>query len=325
MLGQLPAIINKNVLVGSSHADDAGVYRITEDIAVVLTTDFFTPIVDDPYWFGAIAAANALSDVWAMGAKPLVALNIAMFPNQSDFFPSLRRIMQGGIDKMTEAGVSIIGGHTIRDKEPKFGFTVMGIIHPDKVLDNTRARPGDAMILTKKIGTGILSTGIKAGKCSGPVIEEFMISMATLNDKASECMLRVGVSTATDITGFGLLGHLYEVLSASKCRARISSSSIPFFEDARRLAEMGVVPGGTWDNMKYFEQYVQWKEEIPEVERVLMNDAQTSGGLLIFVPGEKKEALVLALQKEGVLAAHIGDVVATGTKDGKRIFVDRWM
>jgi selenide,water dikinase len=323
VLGQLPAITDKNVLVGWSNADDAGVYRITEDIAVVLTSDFFTPIVDDPYWFGAIAAANSLSDVWAMGAKPLVALNIAMFPNKPEFFPSLHRIMRGGIDKMTEAGVSIIGGHTLRDKEPKFGFTVMGIIHPDKILDNTKARPGDAIILTKKIGTGILSSGIKAGKCSSSVIEELTISMATLNNKASECMLKVGVNTATDITGFGLLGHLYEVLSASKCRARLFSSRVPFFEEAVRLIGMGIVPGGTWDNMKSFEQYVSWQGEVTQIERVLMNDAQTSGGLLIFVPGERKEALVIAMREKGVLAAHIGDVLSEAIKDSKWIFVDR--
>ena len=172
MLGQLPKIMDPNVLVGTANADDAGVYRITDDIAVVLTTDFFTPIVDDPYWFGAIAAANSLSDVYAMGGRPVAALNIAMFPNNPDFFPSLKGIVQGGIDKMAEAGVPVIGGHTIRDREPKYGFAVMGIIHPGRILDNSKARPGDALILTKKIGTGIISTGVKAGKCSAAVIGE---------------------------------------------------------------------------------------------------------------------------------------------------------
>ncbi|OGW76115.1 MAG: selenide, water dikinase SelD [Nitrospirae bacterium RIFOXYB2_FULL_43_5] len=312
-----------NVLVGHANSDDAGVYRITDDIVVVLTADFFTPIVDDPYWFGAIAAANALSDVYAMGGKPLVSLNIAMFPNNPEFFPSLKKIMQGGIDKMSEAGVSIIGGHTIRDKEPKYGFAVMGVIHPAKILDNSKAQAGDALILTKKIGTGIIATGVKAGKCSDAVIEEFTASMAALNKRASEIMLEIGVSTATDITGFGLIGHLHEVLSASKCRAQIYSGRVPYFEGAIRLADAGVVPGGTKTNIKNYEPYVTWGKGVPEVEKILMNDAQTSGGLLIFVPSEKKDKLINALEKENIIAAHIGDVTDKPFEDGKRIHVGK--
>ncbi len=308
VLGQLPPLTDPNVLVGSANADDAGVYRINDETAIVLTTDFFTPIVDDPYWFGAISAANSLSDVWAMGGKPLVALNIAMFPNQPEFFPYLKKIMQGGIDKMAEAGVSIIGGHTIRDKEPKFGFTVMGSIHPGKILDNTKARAGDSLILTKKIGTGVISTGVKAGKCSDKVIDEFTASMAMLNKRASEIMVDAGVSTATDITGFGLIGHLLEVLTASRCRAVLRSGSIPYFDEALRLAAMGIVPRGTKDNQKSFEQNVKWNKDVPEVERIVMNDAQTSGGLLIFVPEDRREGLISQLQKEDILAAYIGDV-----------------
>ena len=322
MLGQLPLITDKNVLVGSSNADDAGVYRVTNDIAVVFTADFFTPIVDDPYWFGAIAAANSLSDVYAMGGKPVTALNIAMFPSEPEFLPSLKSIMQGGIDKMTEAGVSIIGGHTIRDKEPKFGFAVLGLIHPEKILDNSKARPGDALILTKKIGTGIVSTGVRGGMCDNAVIEEVTTSMATLNKRAGEIMLEVGVNTATDITGFGLIGHLYEVLSASKCCARLYSKRIPFFGDAVRLADKSVIPGGTIANSKSFSQYVKWGKDVSDTIRILMNDAQTSGGLLIFVPDDKKDKLVSALQKEGILAAHIGDTFVEEIKDNKRIFAD---
>jgi selenide,water dikinase len=322
VLGQLPQITDKNVLVDSSNADDAGVYRITDDLAVVLTADFFTPIVDDPYSYGAIAAANSLSDVYAMGGKPLVALNIAMFPNQAEFFPYLKKIMQGGINKMSEAGVSIIGGHTIRDKEPKFGFAVLGIIHPDKILDNTKAKSGDALILTKKIGTGIISTGVKANLCNNATIEEFTVSMTTLNKRASEIMLEVGVSTATDITGFGLIGHLYEVLSASKLSAQIYSSRVPFFTDAVRLAKMKKVPGGSIANCKSFESYVKWRGGVSDIEKFLLNDAQTSGGLLIFVPGDKKDKLVNALQKENILAAHIGDVIGKDVEDSKRIFVE---
>lgn len=309
-------------MVGSSNADDAGVYRITDDVAVVFTADFFTPIVDDPYWYGAIAAANSLSDVYAMGGRALTALNIAMFPNQVEFLPSLKRIMQGGIDKMTEAGVSIIGGHTIRDKEPKFGFAVLGVVHPDKILDNSKARPGDALILTKKIGTGIISTGVKADLCSEATIQEFTLSMATLNKRAGEIMLEAGVSTATDITGFGLIGHLYEVLSASNLSARLYSNRVPIFVDAVRLIELEKVPGGTIANCKSFDPYVRWREGVSETEKILFNDAQTSGGLLIFVPGQKKDKLVTALQKEGILAAYIGDVVSEGMEDNKRILVD---
>lgn len=279
--------------------------------------------MDDPYWFGAIAAANSLSDVWAMGGTPTVALNIAMFPSSPEFLPSLQRVMQGGIDKMTEAGVSIIGGHTIKDKEPKFGYTIMGLIHPDKILDNSKAKPGDALILTKRIGTGIISTGVKAGMCSDAVIEDFTLSMATLNKRAGEIMCEVGVSTATDITGFGLIGHLNEVLTASKCQARLYSSRVPYFDEAVRLIKNDIAPGGTLGNLKIYNHYVAWAEDVPEYEKVLMNDAQTSGGLLIFVPTEKKEQLITALQKEGILAAYIGDVLDSQAKDDKHVIVER--
>lgn len=323
MLGQLPEIKDKNVLIDSKNSDDAGVYKITDDIAVVLTTDFFTPIVDDPYWFGAIAAANALSDVYAMGGKAVAALNIAMLPNEAKFFPSLKKIMQGGIDKMKEAGVSIIGGHTIKDKEPKFGYAVLGLIHPDKILDNSKAKPGDALILTKKIGTGIVSTGIKAGMCSNAVIEELTSSMTMLNKRGGEIMLEIGISTATDITGFGLIGHLSEVLNASKRQARLYSSRVPYFDEAIRLAERDIAPGGTLANLKIYNPLIEWSKGVTDSEQVMMNDAQTSGGLLIFVPQERKDKLVKALQKENILAAHIGDVLAGNVKSDKKIFVEK--
>jgi selenide,water dikinase len=311
------------VLVGLSNADDAGVYRITDDIAMVLTADFFTPIVDDPYWFGAIAAANALSDVYAMGGRPLVALNLAALPARADFYDINKRIMQGGIDKMTEAGVSIIGGHTIKDKEPKFGYAVLGSIHPDRILDNTKAKPGDALVLTKPIGTGVISTGIKAGKCSAATADAFTKSMATLNKRAAESMLEVGISTATDITGFGLIGHLHEVLFASKVSARLHAQAVPVFEEARTIAELGMVPGGTRANQKSYDTFVEWAGDIAATERILMNDAQTSGGLLIFVPRDKKDRLVEALGKENIPAAHIGDVLEGAASGSKRIFVEK--
>jgi len=311
------------VLVGSSNADDAGVYRINDETAMVFTADFFTPIVDDPYWFGAIAAANSLSDVYAMGGKPLVSLNIAALPPGPEFADINKRIMQGGIDKMTEAGVAIIGGHTIKDKEPKFGYAVLGSIHPNKIYDNAKARPGDALILTKMIGTGVISTGIKSGKCSAATADAFTKSMATLNKRSGEIILEVGVSTATDITGFGLVGHLNEVLSASKCSARLHARLVPVFEEAVTLAEKGVVPGGTKGNLQNYDPSVEWSSDVSMTDRLLMNDAQTSGGLLIFVPKDRKDRLVAALQKENILAAYIGDVLEGNEKGPKRIFVER--
>ena len=224
---------------------------------------------------------------------------------------------------MTEAGVSVVGGHTIRDKEPKFGYTVMGVVHPEKVLHNAKARPGDSLVLTKKIGTGVLSTALKAGKWGGGAVDEFTLSMAALNKKAGEVMVEVGVDTATDISGFGLIGHLLEVLRASDCNAQLCSSSVPFFNDALELAGAGMIPGGTKENRKTFEPYVSWEHDVTENERVLLNDAQTSGGLLIFIPLAARDRLIDILQKEGVQAAHIGDVVAPGTKSGKRVLVFR--
>jgi selenium donor protein len=315
--------MDPNVLVGSSNADDAGVYRVTDDLAMVFTADFFTPIVDDPYQFGAIAAANSLSDVYAMGGKPLVSLNIAALPAGPEFAEINKRIMQGGIDKMTEAGVAIIGGHTVKDKEPKFGYAVLGSIHPDKIYDNTKARPGDALILTKMIGTGVISTGIKQGKCSAATADAFTNSMAALNKRAGEIMLEVGVSTATDITGFGLIGHLFEVLTASNCAAKLHARRVPIFEEAVTLAEKGVVPGGTKGNMQNYDPVVEWSSDVSLTDRLLMNDAQTSGGLLIFVPQVRKNKLIMALQKERILAAHIGDVLEENQKGPKRIFVEK--
>lgn len=290
---------------------------------MVLTADFFTPIVDDPYWFGAIAASNALSDVYAMGGKALAALNIAALPGSEDFREINKRIIQGGFDKMTEAGVPIIGGHTIKDKEPKFGYAVLGSIHPDRILDNSKAKPGDALVLTKPIGTGVIATGIKAGRCSATTAEAFTKSMATLNKRAAELMLEVGVNTATDITGFGLIGHLSEVLVASKCAARLSAGRVPFFEEAITLASMGMVPGGTRANQKNYEPIVEWAAGVSATERLLMNDAQTSGGLLIFVTKDRKDRLISALEKERIMAALIGEVFDAPAQGVKRIFVEK--
>ncbi len=319
----MPQIFDPNVLVGSSNADDAGVYRISDELALVLTADFFTPIVDDPYWFGAIAAANALSDVYAMGGKAMVALNIAALPGTEDFREINKRIVLGGFEKMKEAGVPIIGGHTIKDKEPKFGYAVLGSVRPDRVLDNTKARPGDALVLTKPVGTGIVATGIKAGRCSAETADRFVRSMAMLNKRASEIMLEAGVSTATDVTGFGLIGHMHEVLSASGLKASITASRVPIFKEAVTMVDMGMVPGGTRANQKNYEPFVEWSKDVTFTDRILLNDAQTSGGLLIFVPGDRKARLIEALQKENITAAHIGEVFDSKEKGAKRIFVEK--
>jgi selenide,water dikinase len=311
------------VLVSSANSDDAGVYRISDDLAMVFTADFFTPIVDDPYSFGAIAAANSLADVYAMGGKPLVALNLAALPEGPKFADINKRIVQGGIDKMTEAGVPIIGGHTIKDKEPKFGYAILGSVHPERIHDNTKVRPGDALVLTKMIGTGVISTGIKSGKCSAATAEAFTKSMAMLNKRASEIMIEVGVSTCTDITGFGLIGHLNEALTASNRSARLHASRLPVFEEAVTLAEKGVVPGGTKGNLQNYDPSVEWSKDISMTYRLLMNDTQTSGGLLIFVPQERKDRLIAALQKEDILGAYIGDVLEGDAKGPTRIFVEK--
>ncbi len=322
MLKQLPEIVDENVLVGTAHADDAGVYRISPDLAVVLSADFFTPIVDDPYWFGAIAAANSLSDIWAMGGRPVVALNLASFPWEEKFRDSLREVLRGASEKMTEAGVSIIGGHTVKDREPKLGYAVLGLIHPDRILDNTKARQGDSLVLTKPIGTGIIATAIKRGRASPEAVEEITRSMAALNREAAEIMLDVGVSTATDITGFGLMGHMYEVLSASGLCARLHAGRVPYFTDAERFAGENMVPGGTVANFQAFSRYVRFGHGVSDTQKVLLNDAQTSGGFLIFVPSEKRDKLVGALEEGGLVAAHIGDVEACAAEDGRRILVE---
>lgn len=307
--------------MGTANADDAGVFKISDDMAVALTVDFFTPIVDDPYMFGAIAAANSLSDVWAMGAVPVVALNIASFPAKEKFFPLLKDVLQGGIDKMQEAGVSIIGGHTVKDEEPKFGYTIMGLVHPDKLLSNTMARPGDSLVLTKKIGTGVVSTGIKADMCGDDAVREISESMAALNKRASEIMLETGVSTATDITGFGLIGHLHEVVKASGLNARLYSGRVPYFEEAVSLAKDDLIPGGTLGNFKIYSPSVSYGKDVPDHEQILLNDAQTSGGLLIFVPSGKRDVLMKSLAGDGIASAHIGDIIESVPGDGEKLIL----
>ena len=298
--------------MATNTADDAGVYRISADLALVQTVDVFTPVVDEPYWFGAIAAANALSDVYAMGGVPRTALNIAGFPRSKLPLEILGEILRGGGEKCAEAGVAVIGGHTLDDPEPKFGLSVTGFVHPDRVVTNAAARPGDRLVLTKPLGLGVITTGIKQERTTRSAIDEAIRVMAALNRAAGQAMTDVGVSAATDITGFGLLGHLHEMTRASGVRARILLSAVPILEEAWGLARAGTVPGGTQRNRAALAGAVIW-EGIDEDGQILLCDAQTSGGLLIAVPGDRLARLVQALRAGGALASEVvGEITGEG-------------
>ncbi len=304
------------VLVGTE--DDAGVYQLSEETAIVQTVDFFTPIVDNPYDFGAIAAANALSDIYAMGAKPLTALNLVAFPKDGPI-EVLGEIMRGGAEKAQEGGVVVIGGHSIDDKEPKFGLAVTGVVHPRRMALKSGARPGDLLVLTKPLGIGIISTALKASRASGELIATATGLMKTLNKAASDAMVEAGIRGATDITGFGLLGHLHEMLHTSGVSAKLAVSRVPIIEGVHALAKFSV-PGGTRANLKYVSDKITWASGITDEEKLILADAQTSGGLLIAVSPEKLDALLAGLAARGVATrAVIGEV--TGGEGGK-IVVD---
>jgi selenide,water dikinase len=306
----LPKQDDPNILVGFNSVDDAGVYRIREDLAIVHTVDFFPPIVDDPYDFGAIAAANSLSDVYAMGAKPNSALNIVGYPPKTVPLSALDEILRGGAEKAHEAGVAIIGGHTIRTKEPIYGLAVVGTVHPQKIISNAGAKPGDSLVLTKPLGTGIITTAIKKGLVDDDVIKRVVNIMAQLNRRASEAMLEVGVNACTDITGFGLLGHLCELVETSNVGAEVLASNTPVIEPAPELAKDKAVPGGTLSNLKYAEEKVDWADGITDEQKLILCDAQTSGGLLISVPEEKEARLLENLKSKGVPdAVLIGRII----------------
>ncbi|MFC1475530.1 selenide, water dikinase SelD [Candidatus Zixiibacteriota bacterium] len=309
ILAKLPPVKDKNVLVGAETADDAAVYRFDDHTAIVQTVDFFTPVVDDPYYFGAIAAANAFSDIYAMGGKPLFALNIVGFPSNRLPGEVLERILQGAHDKAAEAGVSIIGGHTVDDTEPKYGLAVTGIIDPQKILTNAGAKPGDTLILTKPLGMGILTTALKRGLLEKETAEYIVKVMATLNRAAAEVMAEFPVNACTDITGFGLLGHLKEMVEGSKVDATIYADSVPFIKEAVEFAAGGIVPGGTLDNMQYVSDLVKWDDKISKTVRTLLCDAQTSGGLLISLPAEHKDELLAGLHSASITdAVNIGKI-----------------
>ncbi len=312
MLRYLPPITDPAVLVGISTADDAGVYRIAPDLALVQTVDIFTPIVDDPYWFGVIAAANALSDVYAMGGTPRLALNFAGFPRAKLPLEVLGEILRGGGEKCTEASVTVIGGHTIDDPEPKYGLAVTGFIHPDRIVTNAASRPGDRLVLTKPLGMGVITTGIKMDLTSQATIAEAIRVMAVLNRGAAAAMLQVGVSAATDITGFGLLGHLHEMTRAAGVQAGVRLRDIPILEEAWTLVRKGAIPGGTQRNRASLERAVAWGD-VPEDARVLLCDAQTSGGLLMAVPEDRVDRLLAALRSQEVpVTAVVGEITGKG-------------
>ena len=292
VLGKLPVPTDPAILVGTATADDAAVYKIDDSTAVVQTVDFFTPIVDDPYQFGAIAATNSLSDIYAMGAKPLFGLNIVGFPSGRLPVDVLEEILMGAQDKATEAGISIIGGHTVDDTEPKFGLAVTGVVHPDRVVTNRGSRPGDVLVLTKPIGTGILSTALKRDLLEDSQKTALIDTMSSLNRSASEAMQEAGVSACTDVTGFGLLGHLLEMMNGSDTTATVRFSDVPLLAGVVELAVSGVVPGGTKDNFGFTEPSVEYADELSDVKRLILNDAQTSGGLLISIPEKKSGKLI---------------------------------
>ena len=298
------------VLVDASSRDDAAVVRIAADRALILTTDFFTPIVDDPYTFGQIAAANALSDVYAMGGRPLWCLNVVGWPRDRLPLDALGEVLRGGADMVARAGARILGGHSIDDPEPKYGLMVVGEVHPDRLTTNAGAQPGDRLVLTKPIGTGIVTTAIKKGVAPDDAVHASIQSMTTLNDGAAAAASAAGVRAATDVTGFGLLGHLSSMLSAGGAAAELWAGAVPRLPGARRLAEQGHVPGGTRRNLAAANEATAWDPALDEVERLLLADAQTSGGLLLAVPRAALPRLLELLAEHGTLAAaEIGTVV----------------
>ena len=299
---------NPALLVGLETGDDAAVYRLRPDLALVITTDFFTPIVDDAYVFGGIAAANALSDVYAMGGTPLLALNLVAFPAKQLPLHLLSDILRGGADKAHEAGIDIVGGHSVDDPEPKYGLAVTGTVHPDRVVRNSTARPGDQLILTKPIGTGIISTAIKHAVAPSDAEAAAVASMLRLNRAAADAMAQVPVAAATDVTGFGLLGHLRTMAQVSGVSATVWASSVPSLPGAEQLADAGEVPGGTRSNERSLRGSVGWAGTVSAARRILLCDAQTSGGLLIAVGKAARSQLEAELAARDVPAYHIGEL-----------------
>jgi selenide,water dikinase len=310
VLGKLARQNDPNVLVGFDTADDAGVYKISATQALVQTVDFFTPIVDDPYTFGQIAASNSLSDVYAMGGRPLSALAIVCFPDKGDL-DVLQQILAGGLSKMMEAGCVVIGGHSVRDPEIKFGYAVTGMIDPQKVWANANAQVLDSLILTKGLGTGVISTAIKRGEAKQAWIDAATKSMTTLNFRAAEVAAsgKFTVHAATDVTGFGLIGHAREMAAGSDVSLRIDSAKVPLLEGAMDCVRAGFIPGGLKNNREFAECLVGYEANVPEEIRTILFDPQTAGGLLLSVARSDADSLVTALNNAGVPAVEIGEVL----------------
>lgn len=313
VLRQLPAISDPALIVGPDTSDDAAVYKLSDDIAVIQTVDFFTPVVDDPYLFGQIAAANSLSDVYAMGGKPLLALNIVCFP--SCLPPELLgEILKGGAQKVVEAGAIIAGGHTIQDDVPKYGLAVTGIVHPQKVLSNAGSLPGDLLILTKPLGTGIINTAAKGELAPEDVLRASVDNMLELNRKASEVMLRFNVSACTDITGFGLLGHAAEMARASHVSLEIWADKVPVLPGVRELAAMGMIPAGSYANRDFLADEIAIPESLRPETTAILFDPQTSGGLFISVPASHAGLIMEGFAREGVRAEIVGRAIKQENK-----------
>jgi selenide,water dikinase len=297
--------------VGAATSDDAAVYRLSDDSALVATLDFITPVVEDPEAFGAVAATNAVSDVYAMGGRPIFALNVVNFPRGALPLHYLEAILRGGSAKATEAGIPILGGHSVDDPELKYGMVVLGLVHPDRIVRNAGARVGDLLVLTKPLGIGVITTAIKAQVADEAVVGRALQSMTTLNRAAAEAMLAVEAHGATDVTGFGLLGHLAEIVRASGVGARVWARRVPLIEGTRDLAERGLIPGGSRRNLEAVSPILRWAPSLSEVDQLLLADAQTSGGLLIAVARDRAEELVERLQVGGTLASDVvGEITA---------------
>ena len=307
MLKHIPHISHPELLVGIETGDDAAVYRLADNLAIIQTVDFFPPIVDDPFEFGAISATNAISDVYAMGGKPVLALNIVCFPEDQPI-SILARILEGGSEVARDAGMLVAGGHTIKDKEPKYGMAVTGTVDPKNLVKNVGAKPGDSLVLTKPLGTGIISTAAKNQIVSPEVLDNAVKVMRILNRDASEVMNSAGVSSATDVTGFGLVGHLHRMMESSGTTALVNANFIPELEGTRDLLNQGVVPGGTITNLETLGQKVGWGSKISDSDKLLLCDAQTSGGLLISIPTAKLTLFLSALKAKGVFNKVIGSV-----------------
>jgi selenide,water dikinase len=319
LLGSLPPVTDPNVLVGQSTADDAAIYKLDDETALVLTTDFFTPIVDDPYEFGAIAATNALSDVYAMGGRPITALNLVGFPDDALDAEVLAAILRGGAEKAKEAGIDLVGGHTIKSDEPIYGLAVTGVVHPKRYVSNAGGKPGDALVLTKPLGLGIISTAAKQDKDDRGAIGEAIRLMKTLNRAACEAMLAAGAHAATDVTGFGLLGHLRNVARASGCGAVVALDRVPVIDAAWTYVRAGIAPGGTHANHRFLSEHTRYEDGVDKESQLVLCDAQTSGGLLVAIAEENAPSLVRELELRGAPCAAIVGKLEAGEPGKMRV------